>query len=114
MTWNGHRFIPGAPVNGARSIGTQYTPSTTAYVDHFVTVQLVNTAAQTAQVDLLSDTATPPTTLRARAKSDVVGTQCFQLMWRTFPGDNVKLVATGTGAATIVAQWEIPVHSATE
>lgn len=114
MTWNGRWKNPGDPVNGSRVIGTQYTPSATAYVEHFVTLSLSNTAGQTVQVDLLCDTATPPTTLRARASSNVVGVTVQQVAWVSKPGDNVKLVSTGTGASAIVAQWEIPIGAQVE
>ncbi len=114
MSWLGRYKNPGAPVNNSRVLGTQYTPSTTAYVEHFVTVQLVCTAGQTATVDLLSDTATPPTTGRARASSNIVGTVIQQLTWITAPGDNVKLVASGTGTSSIVLQWEVPLGAPVE
>lgn len=114
MTWLGRYKNPGAPVNGSRAIGTQYTPSTTAYVMHFITIQIVNASAQSATVQLLADSASPPTTVCAIATSNVVGTQDFQLCWITAPGDNVKLVATGTGAATIAAQFERPLGAPTE
>lgn len=114
MTWDGHRFLPGAPINGNRTIGSVYTPSATRHVDHYLTLQLVCTAGQTVTVQLLVDSATTPTTVRGIATSNVVGTIDQQLCWTSFPGENVKLVATGTGAATIAAQWEIPRHAAVE
>lgn len=114
MTWLGRWKNPGDPVNGSRVIGTQYTPSSTAYVEHFITLSLTNTSAQTVQVDLLCDTATPPTTLRGRVSSNFVGALTMQLAWVSKPGENVKLVSTGTGASAIVAQWEIPLGAQTE
>lgn len=114
MTWSGRWKNPGDPVNGSRVIGTQYTPSATAYVEHFVTISLTITAGQSAQVDLLCDAASPPTVLRGRVSSNVVGVLVQQLSWISKPGDNVKLVATGTGASAIVAQWEIPIGAQAE
>ncbi len=114
MTWNGHRFLPGAPVNGSRALGTQYTPSASNWVAYFITVQLVNASTQSATVAFTADSANPPTIVRTSASSNVVGTTIQQMVWFTAPGDNVKLVASGTGTATIVQQFEIPLHSATE
>lgn len=59
MSWLGRWKNPGAPVDthATRAIGTQYTPSATAYVMHFFTLQLVCTSAQTATVQVLSDSA---------------------------------------------------------
>lgn len=114
MTWLGRYKNPGTPVNNSRALNATYTPSAVAYVEHFVTVSLTNTAGQTAQVDFLSDTAVTPTTLRARAAAAFTGAVTVELNWITAPGDNVKLVSSGTGAAAIVAQWEIPLGAPTE
>lgn len=114
MTWFGRYKNPGAPVNNSRAIGTQYTPSTTAYVMHFITLQLVCTSAQSVTVQLLADSASPPTTVRDVGTSNIVGTLNYRMCWISAPGDNVKLVSTGTGAATIAAQWEVPLGAPTE
>lgn len=114
MSWLGRWKNPGAPVNGSRVLGTQYTPSASAYVEHFVSVQMTVTTGQSSQVSALCDSASPPTVERARCATNVIGVQTFELSWISAPGDNCKLVATGTGAAAIVAQWEVPLGAQTE
>ena len=114
MTWTGRWTKPGANVNGGRSLGAAYTPSATAYVQHFVSIQMVITAGQSVQVSALCDGATLPATERARVSNNIVGTVTAMLTWISAPGDNCKLVATGTGAATIAAQWEVPLGAPSE
>lgn len=71
------------------------------------TVQLVITTGQTATVELRSDSAATPTTARTSATSNIIGTLRFELVYDVPPGDNVKLVSSGTGASTIANQTEM-------
>jgi len=110
MSWLGRYKNPGAPVDThtTRVIGTPYSPSSSAYVMHFITAQFVCTAGQTATLQLLSDSASPPTNERTKLSHNIVGTMVLQMVWETAPGDNIKLVASGTGTVTLVDVWEIP------
>lgn len=102
---------PGAPTTPTRAIGTEFTPSATKYVMGMYTINIVNTSGQTATVELRSDSASPPTTVRCSAKliSGATDGQTVrqQLTYVCPPGHNVKLVASGTGTATISDQTEM-------
>ena len=106
---------PGAPVVTTRALDTTFTPSTTAYTLCLYTIQLQCTATQTSQVELRSDTASPPTVARASAALTIAATGISttvrqQLVYVAAPNDTVRLVSSGTGTApTIVQQIEIPI-----
>jgi hypothetical protein len=102
---------PGAPTTPTRAIGTGFAPSATKSVWCSYTINIVNTSGQTTTVELRSDAADPPTTVRTSAKliSGATDGQTArqQLTYICPPGHNVKLVASGTGAATISEQTEM-------
>lgn len=98
---------PGDPTTPTRALDTTFAPSATDYVLCLYTIQMVITTGQTSTVVLNSDSASPPTTPRASATSNVVGTVRQQLVFVCKAGDNIRLVSSGAGAATIADQTEI-------
>ncbi len=100
-----------------RALATTFQPSATRPVmctytiEASVTITLL--AGQTAQVELRSDTASPPTTVRAQVSvqaSGVLGlarTDRQQLSYLCPAGHNIILVKSGAGTATIVSQNEV-------
>lgn len=99
---------PGSVVVPTRALDATFTPSTTNYTLCAYTVQMVITTGQTSTVVMNSDSAAPPTVARASATNNVIGTLRQQLLYIVPPNENVRLVSSGTGAATIVQQFEIP------
>ena len=101
----------------ARALGTTFKPSATRPVLCTYTIEasvsITVLAGQSAQVELRSDTASPPTAARAQVSvqaSGVIGlsrTDRQQLSYLCPANHNVILVKTGAGAASIVAQNEV-------
>jgi hypothetical protein len=94
------------PTLPARTLNTTFTPSPTNNVFCAYTLELVGTVAAgtDVQVELRSDAASPPTTVRASARLALVGTSGDLLRSRQVlsyivpPGDNVQLtVVTAIG-----------------
>lgn len=102
---------PAAPTTPTRALDTEFTPSATKHVLGMYTINIVNTAGQTTSVELRSDAASPPTTVRCSAKlvSGATDGQTAQqqLTYVCPPTHKVKLVAAGTGTPTIAAQTEM-------
>lgn len=106
---------PGTPVLTTRAVDTTFLPSASAYTRCIYTIQLQCTATQTSTVELRSDAASPPTVVRCSATLTVAASGVSQtvkqvLTWDAAPGDNVRLVVSGTGTAPVISQqWETPV-----
>lgn len=106
---------PGTPVLTTRAVDTTFLPSASAYTRVKYTIQLQCTANQTSTVQLLSDSASPPTVVRDAATLTIaalgVSTTVKQtITWDVAPGDNVRLATSGTGTAPVISvQWETPV-----
>lgn len=108
---------PGTPTTPTRALDTAFVPSASEYVMGMYTLQLDCDNDETMLVELRSDAANPPTTVRASAylaPSDpgaatpkVVAHQ--QLCYVAQPGHYVKLVTTGTGVASIAHQTELAI-----
>src|SRR5262245_47312155 len=101
---------PAAPTTPTRLIGTAFQPSATKDVWCSYTINIANTSGQTTTVDLLSDSANPPTTGRCSAKQiagSTDGQTCRQQLTYLCPaGHYIKLVASGSGTPTISDQVE--------
>lgn len=99
---------PSAPSTPSRVIGTAFQPSVARTSRCAYTVQLVATSGQDGNVQLLSDSANPPTTVRAEARNASTGggTIAEELTYDCPAGDYVKLVAAGNTTNTIIAQVE--------
>lgn len=107
MTFFKRANNPDPPTTPARALDAVFTPSPSKWVLCIYTIQLVEGTAQTSTVELRSDSASPPTTVRCSAilaATTVTGRQL--LVYLCPPGDNVKLVSSGTGTPTIVHQTE--------
>lgn len=106
---------PGTPTATARALDADFTPSATKHTLVMYTIELDCDNDESATVELRSDAATPPVTVRASAHlapSDpgaatpkVVSRQ--QLTYVVPPGHNVRLVKSGTGVASIAHQTEM-------
>lgn len=111
------------PATSSRALNTTFQPSTTKAVEVCYTINLSVTnpllvGTSTAQVQLRSDAASPPTTVRDTvAASSAVGVSVtlqlttgnvLSLRYIVPAGHYVRLVSstTGTGSATIVNQVE--------
>ena len=100
---------PGAPIITTRALDADFTPSATAYTLCIYTINMVVASTQSSTVVLNSDAVATPTTPRCSASTNVVGTARQVLVYVCPPGENVKLVSSGTGTPTIVHQVEIPI-----
>lgn len=106
---------PEASTAPTRAVDTNYTPSSTKYVQARYNLELVCTAGQTVTVDLRSDTSTPPTTVRDSAKLAADAGLGGPVTIRTTvaylvpPGHNIRLSKTGTGTVTVIGSLETPV-----
>jgi hypothetical protein len=100
------------PSTPSRALNTTFTPSTTNFVHCIYTIQLVETPGQDGTVELRSDTASPPTTVRCSGRSAAGALLGASVTNRTIltyvcpPGDNVRIVTSGTGTFSIVNQTE--------
>lgn len=114
-------YTPSTP---SRALGTTFQPSATNAAMLFYSVAfnctLSLTGTQTSTVDLLSDTASPPTTVRGRVVAGLGGALTIglniaspdtkMLVYLAPPGHNVRLVSSGTCASvTLVAQSEVAI-----
>lgn len=115
-------FIPSTP---SRALNTTFTPDANHYVMCIYTISISATATlssnQNALVELRSDSATTPTTVRCSTASGVnltlgvalgfTNSQSTVLVYIVPPGHNVKLVSTltGTPTVTLVNQTEITI-----
>lgn len=105
----------------SRSLNAVFQPSTTRATLCIYTIQITTTITlgglQTGVVQLLSDSANPPTTVRAATSSGFSGTlvvgismtsqqQCM-VAYIVPPGDYVKIASSGTATITLVAQSEV-------
>jgi hypothetical protein len=91
----------------ARALNTTFAPSATKYTMCIYSIQLVQTAAQDGTCELRSDAASPPTTVRCSMRNVLTGTNRSVLVYIVPPGQNVRLVTSGTGTFTIANQTEI-------
>lgn len=112
-----------APSTPSRTLNTTFTPDATKAVFVVYTIQIVCTATliggQTGAVQLLSDTASTPTTVRdtiANSNSvslaiavTVVNSQTASLHYLVPPNHNVKLVSSGTATISIISQSEVTI-----
>lgn len=111
---------PGTPTTPTRSVdGAAFVPSASKYVMCMYTLELDCDNDEVCTVELRSDAANPPLTVRASAylaPSDpgaatpkVVARQ--QLTYVAQPGHFVKLVKTGgsTGTASVAHQTELAI-----
>jgi len=111
MTWFKARRYPDAPVTPSRALDSTFTPDAAKWVLCTYTIQIVAAAGTSALVELRSDAATPPTTVRCSVTLSVTGagdsdTVQAQLVYLCPPGDNVRLVSSGTATPTIAHQTE--------
>lgn len=112
-----------SPANNARALNTNFTPSTTR--DTFVGYSITSTCTasliggQTQTVELRSDSAASPTTVRATYTNantvslaiaiTVTNTQAGQLSTIVPRGHSVRINSAGTcTAVSIISQVEIP------
>lgn len=100
-----------APSASARSLDTSFQPSATGHVLVGYTIQHVCAHGNDGTVELRSDAADPPTTVRAISRGAVTDdaaavTTNQQLSYIVPPGHYVKLVKQGTGTITVAAQYE--------
>jgi hypothetical protein len=112
MSWFKRANTPDAPVTPTRALDTAFTPSATKFVLCIYTIQCVGAAGTSSTVELRSDNATTPTTVRCSAMLAVTGagdsdTVRQLLVYLCPPGDNVKLVSSGAGVLTIAHQTEV-------
>lgn len=104
---------PGLPVATARALDAAFVPNADKHVLAMYTIELNCDTTESSVVELRSDAANPPTTVRASAKllptltggGSVIARQ--QLTYVVQPGHYVKLVSSGTGVATIAHQTEL-------
>lgn len=111
MTWTAKRHLPDPPTTPARVLDTTFAPSTSRFVLCSYTVQIVAAAGLASTVELRSDSAAPPTTARCSATLSVTGAGDSDTVRQTLeyicpPGDNVRLVTSGTATVTLVNQTE--------
>lgn len=118
------KFTPNTP---SRVLNTVFMPSAALYTMCIYTVSISATATlaanQSGSVDLRSDTAATPTTVRCSTASGLnltlgvaigfVNSQSGLLVYIVPPGHNVKLVTASTGSPsiTLIAQTEITISS---
>lgn len=101
------------PATSARALDTTFTPSATRYVMVSYTVLMFLAALDDSTVELRSDAASPPTTVRClmRSQAGAVGLggqrATGALIYIVPPGHNVRLVLSGTGTVSIAAQTEM-------
>lgn len=114
------------PANNSRALNTNYLLSSS--VDTWVSYSVTSTCTatliggQTETIELRSDTATTPTTVRATYTNGntvslaiaitVTNTQASQLSYLVPRGHSIRINSTGTcTAVSIVSQVELPVKS---
>lgn len=109
------------PSTPTRTLNSNFTPSATNHVWVSYTVRiacaLTLSGGQNGTVQLLSDTATTPTTSRARARNENSGTlvvglainnsQDIQLSYLVPAGHKVRLSSSGTATMSIIDQVEV-------
>lgn len=105
---------PGAPVATTRALDADFTPSADDHTLVMYSIELTCDAGEDATVELRSDAATPPVTVRASARLNVgaggvTTTVRQQLVYVVPKGHNVRLVTSGTGVAAIAHQTEMVV-----
>lgn len=106
---------PGAPTTPTRALDTSFQPSTTKHALCMYTIEMNCDTTESCVVELRSDAADPPTTVRASTKllptltggGSVIARQ--QMTYIVPPGHYVKLVNTATGVSTIAHQTEMVV-----
>lgn len=106
---------PGTPTTPTRALDVAFAPHATDYVMGMYTIEMACDPGESSVVELRSDAANPPTTVRCSAKlsadaalgGSVTGRQ--QLTYVAQPGHFVKLVSSGTGAASIAHQTELAI-----
>lgn len=103
------------PVTPARALDTNFQPSATRPVFAVYTVKLAISllTTTTVTVELRSDAANPPTTVRAQAHNsstpaiDLDSQVDIPMAYIVPTGHFVRLQTSGTGTATLVRQTEI-------
>lgn len=111
MTWFKRANTPDAPTTPTRALDAVFTPDASKFVLCVYTIQIVGAAGTTCAVELRSDSAVTPTTVRCSATLTVVGAGDSDTVRQILvhlcpPGHTVKLVSSGTGVPTIAHQTE--------
>lgn len=122
--------LPAAPAQTittstpTRTLNSTFTPSTTkaVFVSYSVSISCTASLAggQNGSIELRSDSASPPTTIRAVSANansvalaialTVVNAQTTVLSMLVQPNDTVRLVSTGSCTNSIVAQTEVALN----
>ncbi len=99
------------PATPTRALDATFTPSATNYTLCSYTIEFATAAGNDGSVELRSDTASPPTTVRESARSALVGGTSITirqtLRYLCPPAHTIKLVTAGTGTITIAHQTEV-------
>lgn len=100
-----------APSTPSRALDAAFQPNANGHVLCGYTIQHVCAHGNDGTVQLLSDAANPPTILRGLSRAALTDdaasmTVAHQLTYIVPPGHYVKLVSSGTGTPSIVAQYE--------
>lgn len=111
MSWFKAKRTPDPPITTTRALDAAFTPDAAKAVLCVYTIQLIAAGGASALVELRSDSAATPTTVRCSASLAVTGagdsdTVHCVLVYLCPAGDNVKLVSSGTGTPTVAHQVE--------
>lgn len=119
MTWMDGKIVgesqPSGQTAPSRVIGTPFQPNANGWTLGIYSISFAATHGQSGQVQALCDAANPPTTEAGAVGCSVTDdaaavTVVTQLVVLCPPGFYVKLVATGTGTPTLVAQQETTIN----
>lgn len=108
-SWLDKHTSPEAPTVSTRALDTAFQPSATKWTQVSYCIQHVVGDGNDGKVELKSDAANPPTTIRATSRvalAGATGTIDHNLTYLVPPGHYVKLVSSGTGTPTIACQVE--------
>lgn len=101
------------PTTPARALNVAFQPSATKYTLCIYSVQIASSTGDDGTVEMRSDAAVPPVTVRCSFRAAVsgligdTGTTRAPLVYLVPPGDRVLLATSGTGVFTLSHQTEI-------